>query len=139
LVSALGYLVDEARTYGVEVTLNVLGSRQRLDPLVETVLFRIAQEALTNVARHAGCGQATIGLEFGPSEVKLSIDDRGVGFNLHKVHQPPHGWGLEGMRERAESVGGEIEIQSTQGAGTHVGVVIPFEEGVYEYNSVNAG
>jgi len=139
LVSALGYLVDEARSYGLEVTLNVLGSRRRLDPLVETVLFRIAQEALTNVARHAGCGQATIGLEYETSDVRLSIEDSGVGFNLHKIHQPPHGWGLEGMRERAESVGGDIEIQSTQGAGTHIRVVIPLEEGVYEYDPVNAG
>jgi signal transduction histidine kinase len=147
LVAALGYLVDEARSNGLEVTLAIEGGRQRLEPLVETVLFRIAQEALTNVARHAGCGEATVRLEFAPSQAMLSVEDHGIGFNPAASRLPPHGWGLEGMRERAESVGGRFEIRSAPGDGTRVEVVVPIlvsepvipEENAHEYDKVDVG
>jgi len=147
LAAALTYLADEARSNGLGVVLTVRGERQRLDPLVETVLFRIAQEALTNVARHAGSGEATVILEYAEGQVSLSVRDRGVGFNPKVSSQPPHGWGLEGMRERAESVGGNFIIESALGHGTQVNVVVPLpvtvrqrvEEGVDEYDPINAG
>jgi len=147
LVAALGYLADEARHSGLEVTLRVEGSRQRLEPLVETVLFRIAQEALTNVARHANCDRAEAVLSFETQQVALRVYDEGVGFDPGESRVPPRGWGLEGMRERAESVGARFSIDSVPGGGTHVEVVVPFvhkgqkesEEGSYEYDPVNAG
>lgn len=147
LAPALTYLADEARSNGLEVTLTVLGERQRLEPLVETVLFRIAQEAITNVARHAGSGEATVILDYGEEQVSLTVRDRGVGFNPEAILQPPHGWGLVGMRERAESAGASFKIESASGRGTSVGVVVPLpvmerqmrEEGVDEYDPVDVG
>jgi len=147
LVAALGYLADEAQRGGLPVKLIVAGDRQRLEPLVETVLFRIAQEALTNVTRHASASQAMISLSFETRQVRLALQDEGVGFNPDKSLKPPHGWGLAGMRERAESVGGQFRIDSAPGRGTLVEVIVPLaesgrtaiEENANEYDSVNAG
>jgi len=147
LVAALGYLADEAQRGGLPVKLIVEGDRQRLEPLVETVLFRIAQEALTNVTRHASASQAMISLSFETRQVRLALQDEGVGFNPDESLKPPHGWGLAGMRERAESVGGQFRIDSAPGRGTLVEVIVPLaesgrtaiEENANEYDSVNAG
>jgi signal transduction histidine kinase len=131
LVAALGYLVDEARHNQLQVTLTIKGNRQRLDPLIATVLFRIAQEALTNVERHAGVSQAMLVLSFDAQEISLEVQDEGVGFDPAETLRPPHGWGLAGMRERAESVGGHFHIDSTLGHGTLVKVVVPASQGEY--------
>lgn len=126
LVSALQVLVDEARSRtGLEISLEVAGDRRRIDPLVETVLFRVAQEALTNVARHAGCDQANVQLTYASEWVSVRVRDEGTGFDSAEAHSPPRGWGLEGMRERAESVGGELHLHSAPGSGTTVEVQIP--------------
>jgi two-component system sensor histidine kinase UhpB len=126
LVSALQVLVDEVRSRtGLDVTLQVDGDHRRIDPLIETVLFRVAQESLTNVIRHAGCEHADVGLEYTPERVSVRIQDNGVGFNPQEIHSPPRGWGLEGMRERAESVGGDLKLKSVPGRGTLVEVQVP--------------
>jgi signal transduction histidine kinase len=135
LTAALGYLVDEARQNQLQVILYIEGTRQRLDPLVETVLFRIAQEALTNIKRHASANQAWMTLSFYAQEVRLAIRDEGVGFDPGETPRPPHGWGLAGMRERAESVGGHFHIDSAPGRGTLVDVVVPIFHGKYPGNA----
>ena len=81
LTAALQYLVEEnEKRTGLAVALNILGERRRLDSLVETVLFRVAQEALTNVARHSGVHTARLTLEFLPDQVRMQVQDDGVGF-----------------------------------------------------------
>jgi two-component system sensor histidine kinase UhpB len=125
LVSALQYLVDEARHKGLEVTFRQTGARQRLDPLVETVLFRVAQEALTNVARHAQCKTAVMSLSLDENQARLRIEDHGAGFSLARAGNGGRGWGLAGMRERVESVGGGFTIHSAPGRGTTVEVLAP--------------
>jgi signal transduction histidine kinase len=126
LVAALGYLVDEARArLGLEVTLSIHGSRQRLDPLVETVIFRVAQEGITNISHHAQTSTALIEVSFNPQEIILGIVDHGIGFDVNEDLSPPRGWGIEGMRERAESLDGGFELKSTPGEGTAVKVTIP--------------
>ena len=80
LVPALQYLAEaEYKRTGLQVELSISGERQRLNPLVETVLFRVAQEGLTNVVRHAQCEQARIELAFYPEQVVLHVRDEGVG------------------------------------------------------------
>lgn len=148
LVAALQYLAEEqhCRT-GLEVTLQIEGRRQRLDPLVETVFFRVAQEALTNIARHAHYGYALLLLKFSPDQIILRVTDEGVGFDINQRLSPPHGWGLAGMRERAESVSGKLRIQSVPGQGTQVELMIPLslpdlpklEDAAYEYHPFDAG
>jgi signal transduction histidine kinase len=128
LIPALQYLVDqEQQRNKLKVTLQVGGTRRRLDPIVETVIFRVVQEALTNVARHAQICLADVHLIYNPGEIVLTIKDRGVGFDPSYELVPPHGWGLAGMRERVESVGGNIAVVSAHGQGTSVEVKIPFE------------
>jgi signal transduction histidine kinase len=127
LPAALQYLVDEEhRRLSLDAKLIISGERRRLDALVETVFYRAAQEALTNVARHAGVQSASLHLQFDPHQVVLSVSDEGKGFNLDDEHTDGHGWGLAGMRERAESVGGTLEVQSTPGKGTLVKIVVPW-------------
>lgn len=125
---ALQHLCDQFDRQGVQVSLKVSGEQQRLDPLVETVLFRVAQEALSNVNRHAGVDRARMQLLYGTSLVELVVEDDGIGFDPEEDLVPPHGWGLAGMRERAESIGGELHIYSRPGKGTHIEISIPILE-----------
>lgn len=126
LVPALESLVEhDWRPMGMEVEVKVDGPCRRLDSLVETVLFRVAQEAVSNVFRHAGTRQASLRLLYGPDEVSLSISDRGRGFDVEESFTAPRGWGLAGMRERIESMGGRFELHSSPGAGTVVEAQVP--------------
>lgn len=127
LVPALKYLSDEHGRSGLKVFLSVDGPTQRLDPLVETVFFRVAQEALTNIDRHAQTDQAQLSLRFQKEQVVLQVKDDGVGFH-DQNHAGKGGWGLAGIRERAESVGGKLHLQSEPGKGTLVEVSIPIQE-----------
>ena len=129
LVSALKYLADEGRgQLELETSVEIHGPRQRLDPLIETVIFRVAQEALTNVSRHAQTKEAKMQLFFDPECVTLRVCDTGAGFDINATLSPPRGWGLAGMRERAESLDGEFKLQSIPGKGTAVEVIIPLTQ-----------
>jgi signal transduction histidine kinase len=125
LIPALEYLKDDSVRAGLEVAINIHGKARRLDPVIETVLFRVAQEALHNVVRHAQVGRARISLEFLPQEITLKVEDSGAGFDPVQSFVPPQGWGLAGMRERVESVGGLLSIESKPGIGTVVEVAVP--------------
>ena len=125
LESALDYLKDDSNSDGLDVKIDIQGKTRRLDSVIETVLFRVAQEALHNVVRHAQSRQARIILVYQPQEITLQIEDSGLGFNTVQSFAPPRGWGLAGMRERVESVGGQLSIQSEPGKGTIVEVVVP--------------
>jgi signal transduction histidine kinase len=118
-------LASECCPKGMGVTFDVTGTQKRLDSLIETVLFRVTQEALTNVTRHAGINEAVVRLNYTPEAVTLGVLDSGRGFDPNEPLHPPRGWGLEGMRERVESVGGELILYSAPGRGTTVEVVIP--------------
>jgi signal transduction histidine kinase len=126
LVPALQYLTEqEEKRTGLSVQFDVQGSRRRLDPLVETVIFRIAQEALTNVCRHAQVDQAQMKMVYSPDGVIFQVRDDGKGFDPGQELVPPHGWGLAGMRERVESVGGCLTIQAAPDQGTLIEAAIP--------------
>jgi len=125
LISALEYLKDDSVSAGLDVSIDIHGQARRLDSVIETVLFRVAQETLHNVVRHAQVRQARILLVYQSQEITLKIEDSGVGFNPVQSFAPPRGWGLAGMRERVESVGGQLIIESEPGKGTIVEVAIP--------------
>jgi signal transduction histidine kinase len=111
----------------VETQLTVKGKPGRLQPEVETALFRIAQEALTNVARHAKASAVDVVLTFGPELVSLEVKDDGVGFDASASRAAPTSVGLIGMRERAQLVGGVIAVHSQPGEGTQISVTVPLE------------
>jgi two-component system, NarL family, sensor histidine kinase UhpB len=125
LIPAIEYLKDDSVSSGLEVAIAIQGKARRLDPIIETVLFRVAQEALHNVVRHAQVSRAKITLEYQPQEIYLKVEDSGAGFNPVESFVPPRGWGLAGMRERVESVGGQLVIVSKPGTGTVVEVDVP--------------
>jgi len=148
LVAALQVLADQERQRtGLEVTLQVKGDRQRLDTLLETVIFRAAQEAINNVARHAGCDRTMVELCFETDEVRLRVIDQGIGIRDRNAATSRRGWGLEGIRERAESVGGRFALLSPPGGGTVVEVTVPIDaptsgavqETSHEHHPVDAG
>jgi len=131
LVPALQYQCDEAfKRTGLMVQLSVIGERRRLDKLVETVLYRVAQEALTNVARHAGVQEAGMTIAYQPDQVALSIVDHGKGFHLEDYSEDRRAWGLAGMRERAGSVNGSLLLHTTPGSGTEVEIIIPMKSDI---------
>jgi signal transduction histidine kinase len=146
LVPALQYLRDESIRTGLKVSLEIEGSPQRLDPLVETVFFRVAQEALTNIARHAQTDHAQLNLRFQKDQAVLRVKDQGVGF-CNQNSSGWRGWGLAGMRERAEAIGGRLHLQSAPGEGTLVEVSVPIqkatlvsiEEEVHGFNPLDVG
>ncbi|MCC7353129.1 MAG: sensor histidine kinase [Anaerolineae bacterium] len=129
LVAALRWYVDEVRKRApVKIEILVKGARRRLEPQVETVLFRIAQEALTNVVRHAQARLATVAIHFADSEVRLLVMDDGRGFVPDEILRPGlprQAWGLLGLQERAALVGGSCSIRSKPGHGTEIMVTIP--------------
>lgn len=100
------------------------GARRRLSPHCETALFRIVQEAVNNVAQHARAKRVVIELRFEPARVIARVEDDGAGFDV--AHATRAGtMGLLGIRERAELLGGRLEIESRVGSGTRVRVEIP--------------
>ncbi len=125
-VPAVEQLVEEFEEHsGLEVTLDMDISNEEWELPKEVALcvYRILQESLTNVRRHANAKTVEISLRLQPSALHLMIVDDGSGFELTQVgHQ---GAGLAGMKERAELVGGTIEIQSTPGEGTRVEARVP--------------
>jgi len=129
LASALIYLTQsENYPPGFCPKLEIIGNERRLDSIVETVLFRIAQEALANVLKHSQSDNPDIELIFENERVLLRIKDKGIGFNPNDNFSPPRGWGLAGMRERVDSVEGQLNILSSPGNGTVIEVVIPSEK-----------
>ena len=127
LVPALITYADDCSTrFPFVVDAQVTGTRRRLPPEVETTLYRIAQEAITNVAKHAQATQATVMVEAEGGTVRLVIADDGVGFDSTCAAQTgePQGWGLITMCERAEAMGGHCEIESHPGEGTQVVVEV---------------
>lgn len=129
LVPALNFILNQdCQSKGLEVAFDVSGAPRRLNGLVETVLFRVAQEALANVARHAQVNKAVVQLHYDPDRVSLRVCDRGLGFDPVQRFHPPRGWGLAGMRERVESLSGQLTLQSAPGQGTVVTVEIPLDD-----------
>jgi signal transduction histidine kinase len=114
----------------VETTLTLENIQHRLPGEIETILFRVAQEALTNIARHSEAKQAWIDLRHTHDRVTLKIKDNGRGFdqNLPPDGDDRTGWGLLGIRERVKPANGEMKIQSAPGQGTILTVRIPLED-----------
>lgn len=126
LVSALRYLADNERKRSkFEVSFEIIGAPIRFGTFAETVLYRVAQEALNNIARHANPAAVKIELKFEEVSIGLMIKDDGIGFDPSEAFLPPRGLGMEGMRERVAATGGTLDIDSTIGAGTTVVAVIP--------------
>ena len=128
--AARRYVGDYARTFkGVTVDLQLDDlPAGRLPPLAQTTLYRILQEALTNVARHARAGRVEVELALQEAILELVVRDDGVGFDAGAALKEASGLGLHGMRERVALLDGSVEIESQLRQGTTVRVRIPTGE-----------
>ncbi len=118
---------------GIDLEFEVRGAERRLAPEVETILFRIAQEAVTNIAKHAEAESVRISIDFEGSLVRLRLEDDGKGFDVAKILNTPdglRGLGLLGMQERAALVEGTLMLDSSPQGGTRLTVEVPVGRGV---------
>ncbi len=120
LGAALRQLIEEARGDGLAVELHIRGAVRPLGPAIEFALYRAAQEALTNVRRHAGAGKADLRVEYGDASVVLRVEDDGQG-----AARMREGFGLVGVRERVALVGGELAIETAESGGLALSVRVP--------------
>lgn len=119
LVPALLWHFERLTTQtGVRVAFKHRGIQRRFAPEIETAVYRIVQEGLTNVARHAGVGEATVRLLLNRGVLGVYIEDEGIGFDTDAAFARGTSSGLTGMQERATLLGGHFEIISALGAGT---------------------
>jgi two-component system sensor histidine kinase DegS len=130
LVPALEGLASQITRYsGIVTEVNVVGEKRRLPDEVELVLFRIVQEVLRNVWKHAEATTANITLEFDESNIVATFRDNGKGFEPPKVlsNLPRYGkLGLAGIQERVQLLGGTLTISSEPGKGTTITAKLPF-------------
>jgi len=127
LAVALDHLAKEfSDDSSMQVKFETSGSTDGLSAMAITVLFRIAQESLTNIKRHAEASLVTMRLAGSKRHVELAIDDNGGGFDVqHITLHPRRGIGLRNMYERVEAIGGQIRLKSTIGQGTQVHAILP--------------
>jgi signal transduction histidine kinase len=153
LIPALRWLAQSRlETKGIRVAVNVNSQAgpahsktdvQRLSPEIETALFRVMQEAINNIARHAAARNVEIHLELNEDTARISIKDDGIGFDLSELSvtalkdmeskdslpsNNPRGLGLIGIQERIELLGGELDINTAPGSGTHIDIRVPLRE-----------
>lgn len=115
---------------GVNTEFKVFGDKMRLDSSIEVTLFRIIQESLSNIKKHAGANNAVIKLEIGKGMVNLKIADDGGGFQLNPEADPSmhDHFGLLSIKERTELLNGSLNIESAPGKGTKISITIPVKE-----------
>ena len=131
LIPALhSFMKSFARRTGVRASLTAFAAVERLDTIKRTMLFRVAQEALTNVARHAQASEAEVKIQKLDGALRMRIKDNGKGFRAERVlrSKKKNRLGLLGMRERVEMVNGKFTIDSAPGKGTTIQAQIPLTD-----------
>jgi len=132
LLPALEWMAEElVKNYGIDTQVEVIGTERSLPDEVQLLLFRIAQEALSNIRRHAQASRAWITLEFGDDKTVLTVRDNGKGFELPQRIGDLASigkLGLAGMQERARLIMGRLTLQSELGKGTTIAVEVPLKD-----------
>ncbi len=131
LVAAVRWLLENnLKAAGIKVDFKTAGRRRRLPRHLESTIFRVAQEAVNNIARHAHAGKVTLRLSLSKSAAGLYIRDDGKGFDTGEamsLKQGLRGYGLLGMKERIQLIGGTFSLCSASGKGTEIDISIPLE------------
>ncbi len=126
LPDALRRLTERLGTdSGIVATAEIHGSTADRSPAVEVAVLRAAQEALTNVRRHADATRVSLTFRSSDEGIVLEVTDDGTGFDVDRSADDPSHVGLRGMRARLEEVGGDVLVDSTPGRGTTVRVTLP--------------
>ena len=119
-----GHVEELGRQGGIEASFDAHGDFSALPPEVQLVVYRVAQESLSNAARHSGADTVKVRLLREGGRVELTVDDDGSGFTFD---QAARGLGITGMRERALLVGGDVEVESRPNVGTRVTLRVPLQ------------
>jgi two-component system sensor histidine kinase DegS len=122
------YLKSYQTQYRIKTEFQVSGDEQLLFPRTKIFLFRIVQEALSNVQKHAKASRVSVRLDIDLERLTVTIVDDGVGFDMEQVLRNPEKWdhfGIRGILERARLVGGDAQIDSRKGRGTVIVVDVP--------------
>jgi signal transduction histidine kinase len=125
-----GYMEAQTERTGIDIDVGGDTDLERLPPEIEITAFRVVQEAVTNVIRHAKTQYASVTVRHRKRDLELIIEDEGVGFDVGEtMERAPFGkaLGLLGLQERVRSLGGEAEIVSSPDAGTRIRVLLPVE------------
>ena len=127
LFATLRWLAHQtSQRSGITCVLDWKEPAERLPGEIESALLRISQEALTNAVKYSKASWISIALTTAPPQVRLEITDNGAGFDLHELANGPQlSWGIITMRERAQSLGGRVEIESAPGMGTRILAEVP--------------
>jgi signal transduction histidine kinase len=127
LPAALRWYAGEVQSRAqLPVMVEIQGESWPIGSTESTALFRVVQEALSNVVRHAEATSASVFLEFRPDEIRLQVEDNGQGFDPSIITHPGRvAWGLLGIEERASLLGGKMTLRSQVGRGTSVEVSMP--------------
>jgi two-component system sensor histidine kinase DegS len=136
------YLKSYETQSHIRTELIASGEEVALSPKAKVVLFRIVQESLSNVQKHAHADRVLVTLAVSGGRIKAMIEDNGVGFEVDAVSQDPTKWqsfGLKGIVERARLVGGTARVESRKGAGTRVLVDIPILQKEAQRRGANKG
>jgi signal transduction histidine kinase len=121
------YAGDVQERTSMTVRVEISGGERPISSPAKTALFRIVQEALTNVIKHAGATAAVIRLSYAPDAVRVQVSDNGRGFEAQaRGSRGRVSWGLKNMEERAALLGGTFQVQSMPGQGTSIDVSIPY-------------
>jgi signal transduction histidine kinase len=123
-------LVEQSATGRLKADIDIGGIYRVLSSSVENEVFRIVQEALANVVRHSGATRVALGLRYHPNELTVTVSDNGSGFHAADTTLPAKGhFGLQGMRERANQIGGTLNLESSPDSGTTVTLTVPLPNG----------
>lgn len=122
---------------GIEVLFYHSGLEKRFSSSLETTVYRIIQEALTNLARYAKVDTAEVTIEVGPESIKILVIDHGIGFDPNTIMSSNQTVGLSSMRERTFLIGGDFSIQSAPGEGTQITALLPLNKPLERRKSGN--
>lgn len=123
------YLNNYNEQYGLQINYLFFGQQRRLDSTVEVALFRIIQEMVTNIRKHAMAKNAVVKIELLRKKINIYVKDDGIGFDPDMIitDRDGEGYGLIGMRERIQLLKGEMNIISAPGQGTSISVSVPLD------------
>lgn len=122
------YMTSIAKHSEIKIDFKMVGFEKRLNPEIETVLYRLSQEALTNTLKHSGAKHFKLSIVKSYPHIIFAAKDDGAGFDAFELNQHKDSLGLLSMRERASMLGGSFSLQTARGKGTHIRIKIPLNE-----------
>ena len=126
------YMTGIAKHTEMKIDFKMVGFKKRLNPEIETVLYRLSQEALTNTLKHSGARHFKLSIIKGYPHIIFAAEDDGVGFDSSEFNRHKDTLGLLSMRERASMLGGSFSMRATEGKGTRIRIEIPLNESRHE-------